>query len=217
MSFIRIALRGTLPGGESWSVNPAFNETTNVTTWNQTDGQAAATAIGLVTVPAELKKLQSSGAAFATVRVERRTDADVLLGAAEAPWVAGGQSNATPNKPFQTSLVLSLRTEIPGGRHRGRMYWPALSAELSTSTLRLSSPTAAAVATAAASYLDLLAAALKTTLAAPPSLIDYDLAVYSPTNKDKTRVSRIEVGDVLDVQRRRRDRIVENIASAPMP
>lgn len=217
MSFIRVGLRGTLPGGESWSVNPAYNETTNVADWDQEAGQAAANAIAALVVPTDLKNLLSSAALMASVRVERRTDSNVLVGAAEAAWTGGGQPTGTPSKPFQTSVVLSLRTNVPGASGRGRLYWPALGAALNNGTLRLSGPTPTAVATAAVGYLDGIETALKNALHPTPSLIDLHLAVYSPTRAAKTDVTRIEVGDVLDVQRRRRDRVAENVSAVSYP
>lgn len=217
MSYIRVSLRGTLPGGEVWSVNPAFNETTNVSTWDQDAAQKAANAIGVLPLPAALTDLRSNGAPGTTVRVERRSDAGVLIGAAEALWSAGSAGSSTAIHPPQTSLVLSLRSNIPGARGRGRLYWPAIGATLASATLRLATPAAATVATAAATYLDSIASALKANLAPPPSLIDYDLCVVSPTTGTRTTILRIEVGNVLDVQRRRRDRLVEAYASAPMP
>lgn len=217
MSFIRVNLRGTLPGGEAWSVNPAFNETTNVGTWDQSEGQAAADAISAIALPAALNQLCSKVAPRSRVRVERRTDANELLGAAEALWIGGTAATNTGQLPFQTSCVISLRSNTPGGSGRGRLYWPALGAAVDGSTLRLSNPTTAAVATAAATYLDAIATALKNALAPAPSLVDYDLAVYSPTQQSKQRIVRVEVGDILDTQNRRRDRLVESRSVVAMP
>lgn len=217
MSYIRVSLRGGLPGGEVWSVNPAFNETTNDTQWDQTRGQAAADAIGALTVPAALKNLLSSAAPMRTVRVERRSDAGVLIGAAEAAWTGGGASSETAKQSFQSSVVLSLRSNVPGARGRGRLYWPALGAGLNGTTLRISSPTVASVATDAVDYLDGIETALKVALQPGGSLIDYHLTVVSPTSGTRTDVVRVEVGDILDVQRRRRDRLAEVYASAPYP
>lgn len=217
MSFIRVSLRGGLPSGEVWSVNPAYNETTNVGTWDQTAGQKAADAIGALNVPTSLKNLLSTAAPMRTVRVERRSDDGALLGAAEAPWVGGGGSSETPKQSYQASVVLSLRSNVPGSRGRGRLYWPALGAGLSSSTLRLSTPTPVSVATDAVAYLNSIETALKQALAPTPSLIDYHLSVYSPTTKSKTDIVRLEVGDILDVQRRRRDRVAEVFASRAYP
>lgn len=217
MSFIRVSLRGGLPGGEVWSVNPAYNETTNVGTWDQVAGQQAADKIAALAVPTSLKSLLSNVAPMRTVRVERRTDDNALLGAAEAIWEGGGPSGDVARQPFQSSVVLSLRSNVPGSRGRGRLYWPALGAILSSSTLRLTTPTPKSVATDASKYLDAIETALKEALAPSPSLIDYHLAVYSPTTKSKTDIVKLEVGDILDVQRRRRDRLAEVYASVVYP
>lgn len=217
MSYIRVQLRGTLAVAEVWSVNPAFNETTNVSDWDQEAGQNAANAIAALALPSALNTLRSNAGQGSTVRVERRSDAGDLLGAAEATWTAGKAASSGGSQPPQTSVVLSLRSTVPGARGRGRLYWPAIAAQLDSETLRLTTPTPQAVATAAATYLDRIASALKNALQPSPSLIDYDLCVVSPTTGTKTRIVRIEVGDILDVQRRRRDRLAEVYASAPMP
>lgn len=213
MSFIRVSLRGTLPGGESWSVNPAYRENFDVTTWSQTEGQAAATAIGALTVPADLKTLQGAAAPFSQVRVERRSDANELLGAAEAAWTGGGQPTQSSSKPYQSATVISLRSNVPGASGRGRLYWPAIGSTLSTTTLRLATPTTTAVATAAKTYLDAIETALKEAFHPSPDITDVRLAVYSPTRRSCTDIVRIEVGDILDTQRRRRDAVVEAYAS----
>lgn len=213
MSFIRVSIRGTLPGGETWSVNPAYNETTDVVGFDQAAGQTAATAIAALTYPTALKDLQSNVAIPTTVRVERRSDANVLLGAAEAPFVGFSPGTGTATKPFQTSVVISLRSNTPGASGRGRLYWPALGAAVGVSTLRLTVPTTTAVVTAAKTYLDAIETALKEAFHPTPSLIDFHLAVYSPTKQTKTDIVRIEVGDILDTQRRRRDAAAENYAS----
>lgn len=217
MSYIRVRLIGSLPGGEVWSVNPAFNETTNVADWSQTAGQSAADAIAAVPIPTALNNLRSAAAIGVTVRVERRSDAHELLGAAEAGWTAGKAASSAPRMPPQIAAVLSLRSTVPGSRGRGRLYWPALGGQVDSTTLRMSVPTAADAASAAAQYLDAMATALKNALAPAPSLIDYDLCVVSPTTGTKTRITRIEVGNVFDVQRRRRDRLTEVYAGVPMP
>ena len=161
MSYIRVRLSGTLPGGEVWSVNPAFNETTNVTTWNQLAGNAAALAVARIDVPTPLSNIRGGAAPGTGVRVERRSDAHELIGAAEANWTAGKATSVTPRMPPQIAVVLSLRSTVPGSRGRGRLYWPALGGQVDSTTLRMSVPTPAAAASAAAQYLDAMATALK--------------------------------------------------------
>lgn len=217
MSYIRVLLRGTLPGGEVWSVNPSYNETTDVVTWDQGDGDATATAIAALSVPPPLQSLCSTVGKGATVRVERRSDTHALIGASEAAWNAISGNGRSAIQSGQAAVVLSLRTGVPGASNRGRLYWPALGAELDPATLRLSIPTTQAVATAAVSYLDSIETALKEGLEPSPSLIDYSLTVVSKTRNRRTDVNLIQVGNVIDVQRRRRDSLVETYATAPYP
>lgn len=213
MSYIRVILRGVIGVGEVWSVAPAFNETTNVAGWDQAAGQNAANAVAAVVVPNLLKNTASNAGRGTQVRVERRSDDHTLLGAAEAAWAGFTAPTQNPDKPAQSSIVFSLRSNVPGSRGRGRLYWPALSAGISSSTLRLDAAGTLALATAASSYLNLIETALKEQLHPSPSLIDYRLCVVSRTSGVRTDVTRIEVGDLLDVQRRRRDRLAENYSS----
>ena len=217
MSYIRVSLRGTLPGGEAWSVNPCFNESTNIITWNQAEGNAAAIAIGAIVPPAALRELASTQAPLASIRVERRGDNDALIGAAEAAYTAGWAGTAGATKPYQSSVVLSLRSTTPGASGRGRLYWPALGAAIQTTNLRLFTPTPANIAAGAVSYLDGIETALKNAFHPSPALIDFHLAVVSRTTGQRHDIARIEVGDILDTQRRRRDKAVETYTSAVYP
>lgn len=217
MSYIRVLLTGGLPGGESWSVSPAFNETTDVLNWDQLMGQDAADAIAHRALGDDLRGMLSTAATLVRVRVERRADSHELIGAAEQAWTGGGSTSIIATKPYQTSLVCSLRTNVPGGRGRGRIYWPALGAPISETTLRVSPVTTQAVATAMSAYLDGIETDLKNNLQPVGSLIDYRLCVVSLVGGFRTDVQRIDVGDVLDVQRRRRDKAVEAIKSAVYP
>lgn len=217
MSYIRVRLNGSLPGGEVWSVNPAFAESDDVIDWNQEDGQQAADQIGGLALPSALNDLRSVAAAGTTVRVERRSDTHELIGAAEAPWIAAQGSSLGVSKPLQACAVISLRSTVPGASNRGRLYWPALGAIIGTTTARLTAPTVSAAASAAATYLDEINSTLMEYLYPDPSPLTSWLAVVSPTTGVKRRITRVEVGDILDVQRRRRDKVAEVYGSAPMP
>lgn len=217
MSYIRVLLRGRLGTQEVWSVNPAYNETTNVAGWDQSLGQDTADRIGALAVPDVLRDLCSTSGPGTTVRVERRSDAHVLLGAAEAAWSGFGTPGFAATKPPQTSVVLSLRSDVPGGRARGRLYWPGLAASIDGTTLRQSSAATLLIANAASAYLDDIETQLKEGLEPSPSLIDYHLCVVSKTGGFRTDINRIMVGDVLDVQRRRRDSMPENYSTVAYP
>lgn len=215
MSFARVLLRGTLGQSENWSVGIAFRQSVNSEAPPQADLQQAAVAIAARTLGTDIKQVVSTAVRSTDVRVEIRSDANALLAAAEAPWTQLDSSGLGATKPAQTALVFSLRSTTPGSRHRGRIYWPALAAAISTSTLRLNPADAKKFATQMVAYLDGIETDLKEKLTPSPSLIDWRLGVYSPTLNSLTDITRIEVGDILDVQRRRRDSLPELYASAP--
>lgn len=217
MSFARVLLRGTLGQSENWSVGIAFRQSVNSEAPPQADLQQAAVAIAARTLGTDIKQVVSTAVRSTDVRVEIRSDANALLAAAEAPWTQLDSSGLGATKPAQTALVFSLRSTTPGSRHRGRIYWPALAAAISTSTLRLNPADAKKFATQMVAYLDGIETDLKEKLTPSPSLIDWRLGVYSPTLNSLTDITRIEVGDILDVQRRRRDSLPELYASAPYP
>lgn len=217
MSFARVLLRGTLGTSENWSVGVAFRQSVNSEAPPQADLQAAAVAIAKRALGNDIKQVTSTAVRSTDVRLEIRSDANALLAAAEAPWTQLNSSGAGATKPPQTALVFSLRSTTPGSRHRGRFYWPALAATINADTLRLAPTATQAYATQMAGYLDGIETDLKEKLTPSPSLIDWRLGVYSPTLKSLTDITRIEVGDILDVQRRRRDSLPELYASAPYP
>lgn len=218
MTFAKVILGGTLGQSETWSCGIAYRHSTERTTpWPQNELQDAALRIAAVEIETSLKQVTSTAVRSTLVRVEQRQDNGVLTAAAEAAWTQLGSSGAGASKPPQTAIVFSLRTGIPGARRRGRIYWPALGATIEASTLRLTGAATLAYATQMAAYLDKIETALKEAIDPSPSLNDFSLAVYSPTDKVCTDVRTIMVGDVLDVQRRRRDKIPEAYASHSYP
>jgi hypothetical protein len=61
-------------------------------------------------------------------------------------------------------------------------------------------------------YVGLLKTALTTG-----GIVAQDLAVRSKTSKTTPHVNSVRLGDVIDTQRRRRDRLVEAYASVSIP
>jgi len=202
---IRVSLKGDMAGGEVWSVNPVYSIGGDFGA-PVSAAQAATIAAGIdaLTISVGVTGMWNPTTRLLGCRVEARTLAGDLEALAEhvrgAP-VAGAASGAMP---FQTSLVSSLRTTHPGPSGRGRLYWPATGVPLTLATNR---PSSANMTT----YL----AGIKTTLSAIQGVIDVTLdgvalAVWSRKNADLYVVNSIQTGDVLDVQRRRRDAEVEN-------
>jgi hypothetical protein len=207
---LKLSIRGTLPGGEAWSVNPIFDAFNAYDGVEANDMNAVALAVRAVSVPDSLKALMSSGAAITSFRLEGRTGGNELVLAAEAAPTSGAISGTgVATKPYQTSVVASLLTGFAGASRRGRLYWPALGAGIN-SNLRLNSPTAAITAADMAAYLR----AIQTAISAQTKFTGSRLVVFSQKLGIKTPVTDISVGDVLDVQRRRRDTAVESRSSA---
>lgn len=210
----RIRIQGSLPTGEVWSVNPAFTDDGGplvvdysvLLEWAQNIAALNASQI----MPTALRSLISSAATVSSIRVEYRNSAGELGQAAEHTLTSPIAGTGTPTKPFQTSLVSSLLTGRPGRSYRGRLYWPALAAAISTSTLRLTNPSTAGAVAAITEFLTQVADAV-------PAPFSSQLVVVSDKLSVATPVTSVVVGDVLDVQRRRRDTLQEATASQAYP
>lgn len=206
-----IRVLGSLPGGEVWSVNPKFGGTP-VTSYEDllSWAEAIEAQIGTGAVGAPLRNAMSSAASITGIRVEHIGANGRLAQAAEVtlstPLVGAG----TATKPFQTAMVFSLRTGRPGRSARGRLYWPALGTTISATTLRLEESVRDAYLEAAVDFLT----ALQT---AAPAGSTIALSVVSQTTGGNTQVTQIQVGDVLDTQRRRRDSAIELYSVLPFP
>jgi hypothetical protein len=203
---LRISIIGAMPNGEEWSVNPVFSVGGDFgVPVTQIQAQTIATAIAAISAGNDLRGLMSTSTNINAIRVEARAVNGTLEAQAEAsmvtPQAGMGGTNA---HPFQTAMVFSLRTATPGATGRGRMYWPATGATLSVSTLRPSSAYVLTALTAMETYLSAIEAAIEVTLTGVA------LAVWSRKMEALRVVTQLQAGDVLDVQRRRRDALIEN-------
>ena len=208
---IKVSLQGTMPGGEVFSVNPVFKLTTG-SEIRYEEATMAVAAINALTIPSAILNMITTGCAWTGCRVEGRTVTGELEVLAEGTRTTPATGTGPSEKPFQTSMVLSLRTPTPGGRGRGRLYWPATGVGISATTLRVAG---ANVST----YL----AAIKTYLTAVEGAIDgvidetVELAVWSRTAAQLPLVNSMSMGDILDTQRRRRDAVPEGYTSVSWP
>lgn len=212
MVYTRVIFRGTLPDGEVWSTSCAahFGIASDSAT-TQSDWNDAALRVAQINPSADLRNIWSTACTYTGVRLEKRHENGSLIQVAEAVRSSPitGQQNA--NKPFQISLVLSLLTDTPSRSGRGRMYLPALAATISPTSLRMS-PTATEGALSAASTWVRLAIA---AMGEDTGDMTPQAAVHSGKEATTRSVTRWEMGDVLDVQRRRRDKAIENRYSTP--
>lgn len=208
---LRVSILGATQGGEVWSINPTFAVEPPGQILDYTDVLAIATAVDAITVPTNLTNKLNSAQSITGCRVEARTFAGVLEATAEhtrTPVVTGGGAGAHPQ---QVSMVCSLRTGFPGASGRGRLYWPATAMPLTGGTLRVSSSDVTAMLTAFQTYLSAITTAVQATVALST------LHVWSRKNGAMYQVNRLLVGDILDIQRRRRDTLSENYQSITYP
>jgi len=208
---VKVAIQGQLPGGEVWSINPVWRINDHPQTVTVGECQAIVTAVNAIVIPTSIRTLWSSGTTVTGCRVEARTVAGELDSLAEgvrAVPVAG--TGANPHT-FQTALVVSLRSPLAGASGRGRLYLPATGQQLSVNSLRPPPSDMTSILSGAKTYLTAIQAAV--TSQVPDSI----LAVWSRTLNTTLGVTRIQVGDVLDVQRRRRDQQIENYSEVAFP
>ena len=208
---IRVSIRGTMPSGEVWSINPVYKVTTGAVI-SAPELATAAAAINALTIPSALLLTLTSSCSVTGVQLEARTHAGVLEAQAEGLRTTPVAGTGPGNKTFQTSVVGSLKTTAGGSHGRGRLYWPATGIETNPATLRVTSTVHANLVTGFKSYLQLIETALD-------GAVDetVGLAVWSRTTSSSALVTQIRVGDVLDTQRRRRDAVPETYIAATYP
>lgn len=214
MSYVRVSILGTTTGGEVWSVNPVFDPTAEFPGGvNQGQLDAAALLIANRTLPTTMRQTISTAMSRSGARLEVRSDTDdSLIGISIQGSTTPTAGVGSPLMPPQAAVVVSLRTDTPGGSGRGRFYWPAMSAVLSSGA-RLSGPTPAALLADFKTYL----LGIRSDLAASFPTIGFDLAVRSKATHTTPHVTRIQLGDVIDTQRRRRDALPESYAALSFP
>lgn len=207
---IKVSIQGQLPGGEVWSVNPVFQTVgDDAVTYDQCN--TIALAINAITQPTGLRSMWNSNTLIAGCRVEARSSTGVLDALAEATISSPVYGSGSGNHPGQVAVVSSLRTPFPGPTGRGRLYWPANGMLVSSSTLRPSTSDVTAALNGVKTYLSGINTAVNTTV---PTL---GLVVWSRKTYGCHAVNKILMGDVLDVQRRRRDALKESYSTVSYP
>lgn len=209
----KVRISGTMPGGEVWSINPAFGNQAGLAVDDFEDLQDWADRLADDTLLPLFRdsfiETMSSAVRITQIRTEYYDATGKLADVAETALNPARTSPNTPNKPFQSAIAMSLRTARPGRSFRGRLYWPALNAELNAASLRLAPALTQALAEDCVQMLNQIAAESQLGLAYVPVVVSQTLGINSP-------ITRVEVGDILDTQRRRRDAVVEAYSSYPI-
>lgn len=208
---LRISLIGELPNGEEWSVNPVWGLSDFPVSTTPAQVQAVASAIALNAIPTGFAAVWANNTRLVGVRVEARTYAGALENQAEATKAAPWNGTSGVTHPFQTASVCSLRTAAVGQSGRGRLYFPATGMLLDADTYR---PAPALVSTFISGVKTILSD-IETDVRATFSTAK--LGVWSRKLNAVNNVTSIQAGDILDVQRRRRDTLVEAYTTLAFP
>lgn len=216
--YFKVVIKGALGSSEVWSVNPIFDPFLETTfEWSQTKGDAVVAAFAAITTPAPLLAALSNSGFITSFRLElRELGTDELYGVSEYQLPTPRQGTGELTKAPQTAVVASLRTNTPGASGRGRLYWPALNVAIDGNGFRVPTATVVAINTAFASYLRALSNAILTAASWSP-ITTMDLVVYSRARGVTYPVNQILTGNVLDIQRRRRDALPETYSRTAYP
>lgn len=207
----RLILKGSMGTVETWSTGFHFAATNGAVIEDQALLQDwadnVATAIPTIVDGVLDNFISTIGTIDEVVAQWFPTSGGVGL-QATAPVVdfTGG---AAMRQVYQACMVFSMRTGLPGASFRGRNYWPAVGATVAfTGKFETGD-----VDVAPGRMVTLLEGIVDAGIGAA-SLVPM---VYSPTRDLLTLVSSVQVGDVPDTQRRRRDALIEDYVSAPYP
>lgn len=110
-------------------------------------------------------------------------------------------TNANPCLPFQCAPVVSLRTALATKAGRGRFYAPSPAVDQQAAGRLITTAQTALLNSTAAMFAALTGAGLTGVL-------------YSRTAHTTQVITSTDVGDVIDTQRRRRNKLIENRISA---
>ena len=214
MSYCRVSILGASPGGEVWSINPVFDPTGEFPGGvDQTALDAATDAIAALTPAATLLGFMTNTFQITGARVEVREDSnDNLIGTSTQVRGTPLAGTGTPLRGAQNAIVFSLRTNTPGGSGRGRIYWPAIGQSVNTQ-LRFNNADTLAAVGEIRTYFNAMRSALATAF----PTIGFDLAVRSRQTHTTPHVNKLQVGNVPDTQRRRRDSMIEDYQFVNFP
>lgn len=214
--YLRLVWNGTIGAAEEFSVGASFTIDNDFENWDQDSGDAIVALIAALAIPADIRTANPASVVVTGVRLEGRQNDGTILGASESQLTTPGAGTGTgTSHPPQTAIVLSMRSNTPGQSGRGRLYWPALSVDLD-SNFQVFDPSPADLATAWQGYLTAIAGIIRDNAGLFP-WTTVSLAVASITKLSQARVTRLEVGNVLDTQRRRRSGLVEAYSVVPFP
>lgn len=203
-AWVRAQMLFQLPDGEvastGWSLNPG----PGFVTLTQADVDAIEARASAFWTAAKARHATATsylGVKAALIGQDDKTISTLEKAVTAVPGTSSGQQ-----LPTEVAVCVSLRTAFAGRSQRGRMFMPAPGHLSLTSTGRLNSGAAAAYAADVDALLQPLTVGSKS----------FTACVASKTANGLYPITSIRVGDVFDVQRRRRDNISEVYTVVPL-
>lgn len=200
MAVYYVRFGGPLPGGEVWNTGVHLQGSSSVDSVALVGADMAAELWG-AGGGAPIGALYPSSIQLTSVVAY---DLDLGTGKAQARGEEGVShvgTNVGVPLPQEVAVCATLRTALPGPAGRGRMYLPGPAVTEVEATGRLDAATAQA-------FADQVAAALSIAVAAGLTPVLYSFG------RPEREITLVDVGDVFDAQRRRRDKLVEARYSA---
>jgi hypothetical protein len=200
-SFLRLTMNWQLPGGEVAATACSWDADNPIVSLGAAEA-AILSGKGNTFWTAIANRYPSNtfyvGNSVSWINTDGRT-----LQRIDFPTAPSSGTDGLSQLPNEVAWVVSLRTATAGRRTRGRMYLPAPSKGQVNDQGRYSTDRCVSIATAAATLLGGWSS----------GATHYTAVVASATGSLMTPVLTVAVGDVPDVQRRRRDRLVEGYST----
>jgi hypothetical protein len=196
MSIYYVRFSGPLPSSEIWTAGVHLSGGGDVDEVITVAQDMADELWGATTADPIRSYYPSSVQLTTIVAYELSSGTGRAIARAEASASHVGANVGVP-LPQEVAVCCSLRTAQPGPGGRGRFYLPGPAVSTVTALGRLDSTTRDGIADSVAAMLGVAVAA-----AHPPVL-------FTPGVPDREILS-VDVGDVFDAQRRRRDALVES-------
>jgi len=153
-----------------------------------------------------VKALHPTGCVLSNVQTRTiNLGSGAVISTAAAAYTRAGTAGGN-SLPAEVSVVMSLRTALAGASYRGRMYLPMPSTSSSSSAGRLVSGDQTTMVTQWSNAI--------IAMNADVSFGTCDVVIRSRKNASEEVVTSIDIGDVFDAQRRRRNALTESRTSA---
>lgn len=198
MALFKHTVSGSFGGGEVWTFTLHTSGNLSVAAANSALVTGVTNMMGSAygaIIPASTTADSCSTVELDPATGRQTTGSDSTLG------LAG--TNEGESLPYQCATVVSLLTNQRNRSGRGRFYTPSPAVD-QVAGGRLAAAAVTATLTGAGELIDGLTAASLTPV------------LYSRTTKETTVVQELRVGNVIDTQRRRRNKLVEEYSSSPI-